>query len=242
MDILDKITNIEQEAILQESGVQNMKALAKQYKKAKRFFHKDLDGVTSAVAMRKYLEDNGIKVVEAEPIQYGGEEYTVKKTAPDVMNVLVDCAHGKPMRTVHTDHHDGQVGVEKVTSTSFVATPSNVQSISNVMSPGPIFPQRDIDIISTVDNADFSKHGLTPDDIMRAVFTYDKSVDVKKNHPMMGLAANKLILSYKHKPGFLAKVVMQSKHSLLSLFNVTTDFAMSDGHQPPQDIAANAQH
>jgi hypothetical protein len=242
MDILSKIGKIEDEAILQESGIQNMKALAKQYKKAKIFFHKDLDGVTSAVAMKKYLEDNRIKVVEAEPIQYGGEEYTVKKTKPDVMNVLVDFAHGKPMMTIHTDHHDGQVGVNKGTSTAFVATPSNVQSISQVMSPGPIFPQRDIDIISTVDSADFSRHGLTPDDIMRATFTYDKAVDVKKNHQMMGLACNKLILSYKNKPGFLAKLVMAAKPSLMSLFNVTTSLAKADGYKAPEDIEAHGEN
>jgi len=242
MDILERIGNIEKESILQESGIQNMKSLAKQYKKAKIFFHKDLDGVTSAVAMRKYLEDSGVKVIDAEPIQYGGEEYTVKKTKPDVMNVLVDFAHGKPIMQIHTDHHDGQVGVETGTSTAFVATPSNVQNISQITSPSPIFPQRDIDIISTVDTADFAKHGLTPDDIMRATFVYDKSLDVKKNHQMMGLVCNKLILSYKNKPEFLSKLVMQSKPSLMSLFNVTVSLAKKDGYKSPEDIEAHGEN
>lgn len=241
MDILEKIKHIEKEAILQESGVQNMRAIAKQYKKAKIFFHKDLDGVTSAVAMKKYLEDNKIKVIDAEPIQYGGEEYTVKKTKPDVLNVLVDFAHGKPMMQIHTDHHDGQVGVDAGTSTSFVHTPSNVQSISQVTSPSPIFPQRDIDIISTVDSADFARHGLTPDDIMRATFKYDKALDVKKNHQMMGLVANKLILSYKNKADFLSKLVMAAKPSLLSLFQVTTKLAKEAGYKPPEDIEAGGE-
>ena len=43
MDILEKIGKLENEVILQESGIQNIKALASQYKKAKIFFHKDLD-------------------------------------------------------------------------------------------------------------------------------------------------------------------------------------------------------
>lgn len=241
MDILDKIDKIENEVVLQESGIRNIKAWAKQYKKAKIFFHKDLDGVTSAVAMKKYLEDNGIKVVEAEPIQYGGEEYSVKKSKADVMNVLVDFAHGKPMMQIHTDHHDGQVGVEGDTSTSFVGTPSNAQYISNIMSPSTIFPQRDIDVISDVDSADFAKHGLTPDDIMRAVFSYDSTVDVKKNHQMMGLVTNKLILSYKNKPGFLANVVMKSKPSLMSMFNVTKSLAKSEGYKTPEEIETGGQ-
>ena len=31
----------------------------------------DLDGVTTALAKKKYLEDNGIKVVDSEVIQCG---------------------------------------------------------------------------------------------------------------------------------------------------------------------------
>ena len=80
MDILDKIDNIESDFTLMESGIRNMREIAKNFKTAKIFFHKDLDGVTSAIAMKKYLENNKIKVVDAEPIQYGGEEYAVKKT------------------------------------------------------------------------------------------------------------------------------------------------------------------
>jgi len=236
MDILEKLNKIEKEVILQESGLQNMKALAKQYKKAKIFFHKDLDGVTSAVAIKKYLEDNGIKVIDAEPIQYGGEEYSVKKTPKDVMNVLVDFAHGKPMMQIHTDHHDGQVGVSKGTSTSFVGTASNAEFISQKIAPADVFSAKDIAVISTVDTADFAKHGLTPDDIMRATFKYDKSVDVKKNHQMMGLATNKLILSYKNKPSFLADLVMKSKPSLMSMFNVTTSLAKKEGYRAPEEI------
>lgn len=236
MDILEKITRIEKEVILQESGIQNMRALAKQYKKAKIFFHKDLDGVTSAIAMKKYLEDNKIKVVDAEPIQYGGEEYTVKKTSKDVMNVLVDFAHGKPMMQIHTDHHEGQVGVDSKTSTDFAKTPSNAQQISQVISPSPIFPAKDVEVISTVDTADFAKYGLTPDDIMRATFKYDPAIDVKKNSQMMGLATNKLILSYKNKPGFLEKLVMGSQPSLLSMFNKTTALAKAEGYRSPEEV------
>ena len=32
--------------------------MAKRYPKAKIYFHQDLDGVTTALAMKKYLEDN----------------------------------------------------------------------------------------------------------------------------------------------------------------------------------------
>jgi len=47
--------------LIKESGLRNIKALAKRYPKAKIYFHQDLDGVTTAIAMREYLENNGIR-------------------------------------------------------------------------------------------------------------------------------------------------------------------------------------
>lgn len=235
MNAFDKID------MILESGLQNIKSLAKQYKKAKIFFHLDLDGVTSAIAMKKYLEDNGIKVVDAESIQYGSSEYSVKKAGDGVMNVLVDFAHGKTIMNIHTDHHDHQVGVEKGTSSSFVKTPSNAQFISHTISTSNIFSSKDIDVISMVDSADFSKHGLTPDDIMRATFKYDKDLDVTKNHQMMGLVTNKLILTYKNKKGFLSNIVMNAKPSLLSMFNLAVSLAKKEGYKSPDEIKAGGE-
>ena len=85
--------------LIKESGLREINALADRYKKAKIYFHQDLDGVTTALAMKKYLEDNGIKVVDSEVIQYGDKEFAVKKidAQGDIMPVLVDFAHGKPM-------------------------------------------------------------------------------------------------------------------------------------------------
>jgi single-stranded DNA-specific DHH superfamily exonuclease len=45
--------------LLNESGIRNINSLLKRYKKAKIYFHQDLDGVTTAIAMRDYLEDQG---------------------------------------------------------------------------------------------------------------------------------------------------------------------------------------
>jgi hypothetical protein len=117
--------------LLIETGIRNIRDLSKRYKKAKIYFHQDLDGVTTALAMKHYLENNGIKVVDAEIIQYGDKEFAVKKADArgEVMPVLVDFAHGKPMFTIHTDHHDSQVGVEKDASTSFRHARSNVETL-----------------------------------------------------------------------------------------------------------------
>ena len=57
--------------LIKESGLRNINDLSKRYEKAKIYFHQDLDGVTTALAMKNYLENNGIKVVDSEIIQYG---------------------------------------------------------------------------------------------------------------------------------------------------------------------------
>jgi len=238
MNILEKIGDMQsQDNLIIESGVRDMTKIAKEYKKAYIYFHKDLDGIASALGIKKYLEDNGIKVVGAEPIQYGSEEYSVKQIEKGVLPVLVDFAHGKPMMRIHLDHHDNQVGFDKLKqSVSFSHTPSNIEYISQTISPTDVFTPRDIEVISTVDTADFSKFGLEPDDIMRAVYKTDKDLDVSKNHQLMGLVVNKLALSYKNKKGFLSKLVMNSNPSLMSMYNVIKKLAKSEGYKSPEDI------
>lgn len=205
--------------ILNEGGIRNIKALAKRYKKAAIYFHQDLDGVTTAIAMKAYLEDNGIKVVEAHIIQYGDKEFSVKKTDAngDTMPVLVDFAHGKPMFVIHTDHHDRQAGAGDTKSTSFRASRSNVETISQRVSPKELFPQADITLINTVDSADFAKYDLTPKQIANYIFDLDKSQSLDRNKMKLGLVVNKLLLAFKNKNGFLEQLVLESNPSLLSI-------------------------
>jgi len=227
--------------IIKESGLRNIKALAERYPKAKIYFHQDLDGVTTALAMKNYLEDNGIKVVDSEIIQYGDKEFAVKKqdAEGDTMPVLVDFAHGKPMFVIHTDHHDSQSGVEGGTATSFRPSRSNVATLSQVMSPKEIFPSEDITLISTVDSADFARFGLKPKDIMNFIFQLDKNEDLQKNKFALGLATNKLLLAYKNKPKFLEELVMTSQPSLLNIYQNIKRIANERGYATPEQMATN---
>ena len=207
--------------ILKETGLRDISALSKRYPKAEIYFHQDLDGVTTAIAMKKYLEDNGIDVVGAHVIQYGDKEFSVKKNDAlgDTMPVLVDFAHGKPMFKIHTDHHDKQVGAEKETSKSFRQARSNVETISQIVSPRDLFPSSDITLISTVDSADFVRQGLTPENVVNYIFRLDKEKSLSKNKMLLGLVINKLILAFKNKKGFMEDLVMNSEPSLLSILN-----------------------
>jgi hypothetical protein len=207
--------------LITESGLRDIKALAKRYPKAKIYFHQDLDGVATAVAMKKYLENNGIKVTDSEIIQYGDKEFAVKKLDAngDTMPVLVDFAHGKPMFVIHTDHHDRQAGAEETGATSFRPSRSNVETISQIVSPKDIFPETDLRLISTVDSADYAKYDITPEQVINYLFKLDSDSDIRKNKFAMGLVLNKLLLAFKNKPGFLENLVMNSEPSLYSILN-----------------------
>ena len=229
--------------IIKESGLRDIKALAQRYPKAKIYFHQDLDGVTTAIAMKKYLEDNGIKVVDSEVIQYGDKEFSVKKpdASGDVMPVLVDFAHGKPMFVIHTDHHDKQVGAEKDASKSFRQARSNVETISQIISPKELFPADDIRLISTVDSADFAKYGLTTKDVINYLFRLNKEKDLASNKMLLGFVTNKLLLAFKNKKGFLEYLVNDSEPSLLSILNNIKSWMGSNTREKPEDLQRNAE-
>ena len=205
--------------IISESGIRDIKALSQRYPKAEIYFHQDLDGVTTAIAMKSYLEQHGIEVIDVHVIQYGDKEFSIKKNdaTGDVMPVLVDFAHGKPMFVIHTDHHDRQAGAEDTKSTSFRQSRSNVETISQIVSPKEIFPEKDILLISTVDSANFAKYDITPEQVMNYLFKFDKDSSLLKNKMAMGMVANKLLLAFKNKPGFLEKLVMDSTPSLINI-------------------------
>jgi len=237
------ITESQYKMLIKESGIRDINNLAKRYKKAKIYFHQDLDGVTTAIAMKNYLEQYGIDVVECEVIQYGSKEFAIKKPEGEgnVMPVLVDFAHGKPMFVIHTDHHDSQAGVEDDTATSFKSARSNVETISQVISPKEIFPSDDIMLISTVDSANFAVNKITPEMVMNFLYNFDKDSSLKKNKMMMGLVVNKLLLAYKNNPNFLETLVMKSKPTLLSILNNIKAMAKEQGYATVETMTQNQE-
>jgi hypothetical protein len=237
------ITENQYRQLIKESGLREINDLSKRYKKAKIYFHQDLDGVTTALAMKNYLEQHGIEVVDAEIIQYGDKEFAIKKPEGEgeVMPVLVDFAHGKPMFVIHTDHHDTQAGAEETKTTSFKSSRSNVETISQTVSPKEIFPSDDLLLISIVDSANFAQYDITPDMVMNYMFRFDKEESLKRNKMMLGLVINKLLLAYKNKPRFLEEIVLTAKPSLLSILNVIRRLATEKGYASPEQMSANKE-
>jgi len=205
--------------IISESGIRNINQLREEFDKVIIVTHQDLDGVVSGLAIKKYFEDYGFEIIDVQIIQYGDKEWSLKKSDPDskILYCLCDFAHGKPMFKIHLDHHDTQVGVEKGTETSFRSSRSNVETISQIVSPKDIFTSEDINLISTVDSSNYATNDISPEEVINYLFTLDKDKSLQKNKMLLGLVTNKLLLAFKNKPGFLEELVMKSTPSLMNI-------------------------
>ena len=230
--------------LLKESSLtNNLQKLKKDYNDAVIVFHQDFDGVLSGIAMREVLKNAGFKVVGAHVIQYGDKEWTLKKSNPEskTMYVLVDFAHGKPMFQVHTDHHDTQAGVEPGTTTDFRSKRSNVETINDDISMTPIFSKDDIIAASTIDSADFARHNVTPEEVMRYFYQFEKESDMTRNRMLLGFVTNKLMLAFKNKPGFMEKLVMTCQPSLVSIFTTIKNLMKENVKGTKYDWASQTQ-
>lgn len=229
--------------LIKESGIRNITNLRKVFDKVVIVFHQDTDGICSAIGMKKYFEKYGFKVIDAQVIQYGDKEWSLKKSNEDdrTMFCLCDFAHGKPMFQVHLDHHDRQAGAEDTKSTSFRHSRSNVETISQIVSPQELFPSSDILLISTVDSADFARQDITADEVVNYLFRVDKDKSLQKNKMLLGFVINKLILAFKNKPGFLEGLVMNSEPSLMSILTNIKEWMKKTNAVKPELLQKNAE-
>lgn len=219
----------------EEVGIRNIKKIIGPMKTAEIYFHKDLDGVTSALAMKHFLETYyQVKTVDAHQIQYGGLEFAIKHHKEGNLCVLVDFAHGKPMFKIQSDHHDKQVGAGDTEGTYFKPARSNVEIISGEISYSDVFTPGDVELIKTVDSANFLKYDINPEDVQNSIFKFNKELSGEKNRFMMGFVVNRLLLAYKNKritvksmdgkrdhinKNILECMVLDCTPSLYSMFN-----------------------
>lgn len=229
--------------IIKESGIRNINKLKQEFNDVVIVTHMDLDGVVSGIGMKHYFQNQGFNVIDAKIIQYGDKEWSLKKSDPDkkILYCLCDFAHGKPMFTIHLDHHDTQAGVESGTSTSFRQARSNVETISQIVSPKELFTSDDVMLISTVDSANYAVNDITPEMVMNYLFKFDKDSSLKQNKILMGMVTNKLLLAFKNKPGFLETLVMECKPSLLNILLTIKRIIEEKGYAKPEDLVKNQE-
>lgn len=224
---------------LYESGIRGMREIAKNYNKAWIYFHIDLDGVTSAIAMKEYLKQYGISTTNCVPMQYGEMEYSIEKTPNDTIPVLVDFAHGKIFMKIHTDHHDKQIYYGR-TSIAFSKDPSNAGTISTKISAKDIFSKEDVRVIDMIDSAGYADENIGIEELKNYIFNYNKERTSIQNHLRFGMVVGKLLLAYKNKPGYLKQVAMESKPSLMSMFQVMRKIVKENGWADMKQLQKNS--
>ena len=82
--------------LIKEGGIRNIRKLSKRYDKAKIYFHQDLDGVTTALAMKNYLENN----VKKENLT-DEEHYFISETINDFKKSGLDLPKEKLDKEKH---------------------------------------------------------------------------------------------------------------------------------------------
>lgn len=219
----------------EEVGIRNIKSTIGDSNKCEIYFHKDLDGVCTAIAMKSFLKTYyRVDTVDTHIIQYGGLEFAIKTGMEGTLKVVVDFAHSKPMFKIATDHHDKQVGADDTKSKYFKPSRSNVEIVSGEISYSDVFLPTDIELIKTIDSANFLKWEIKPEDVQNSIFKFRRELSGEKNRFMMGFVANRLLLAYKNKriscksldgkrdhinKNFLECLVLDSSPSLYSIFN-----------------------
>ena len=229
--------------LIKESGIRDINKLKKMFNDVVIVTHQDLDGIVSAIGMKHYFENQGFNVIDAQIIQYGDKEWSLKKSDPDkkILYCLCDFAHSKPMFTIHLDHHDRQAGVESGTTTNFRQARSNVETISQIVSPRDLFPSSDILLISTVDSANFAMNDISVDQVINYLFKIDKDSSLAKNKMALGLVANKLLLAFKNKPGFLEELIMKSTPSLMNILQNIKRIMVEKGYAKVPELEKNKE-
>jgi hypothetical protein len=173
--------------------ISEIKKFAKRYKEAIIYFHKDLDGVTTALAVKSLLNEYGIVTIGSCNIQYGAEQYSVKKVPKGILGVLVDFASGNSQYHIQFDHHQEQRGNSN-TFTIAESKSCNVEIVNELLQNSDKFSCDEIDIIRIVDSADYLRNGISIENIVpfNHINTGNEVYD-------KGLYLNKIILAYKSK-------------------------------------------
>jgi hypothetical protein len=138
------------------------------------------------------------------------------------------------MFKIQSDHHDKQVGAGDTKGTYFKPARSNVEIISGEISYSDVFTPGDIELIRTVDSANFLTYNINPEDIQNSIFQFKRELSGEKNRFMMGFVVNRLLLAYKNKRisvksmdgkrdhinrNILECMVLDCNPSLYSMFN-----------------------
>jgi len=175
--------NISNELIIEEAGaaprIPNSEdywlKLGKVGKKVMLYFHDDLDGVFSAVAIKKYLLSKGFDIVGYGVINYQ-EGWDVVELNPQYINIAVDFAEITDGIDVYIDHH-GEFKDDEDLKGKFAVKTKTYSAYEGIMDQlGLPVDSMVMDVINMVDAAKYDDYGVKWTDLL------DWDYDYFKNH------------------------------------------------------------
>ena len=149
------------------------KKLGKVGKKVMLYFHDDLDGVFSAVAIKKYLLSKDFEIVGYGVVNYQ-EGWDVIELNPQYINVAVDFAEITDGIDVYIDHH-GEFKEDQDLKGKHAVKTKTYSAYEGIMDQlGLPVDSMVMDVINMVDAAKYDDFGVKWKDLLEWDYDYFK--------------------------------------------------------------------
>lgn len=187
------------------------KKKGKKGKEVALYFHDDLDGIYSAIAMKGYLEKKNFDIVQYGIVNYQ-EGWTTTVLDPELINIALDYAENIENIDVYIDHHgefkEGEnEGAETAVKTK---TSSAYEGIMDQL--GLPVDSTVVNVIDMVDSAKYDDYNID----IKNIITFD--FKDFKNKLEFAAAFNQLLKRSDHKT--FIEVVANTKDINPSIYNV----------------------
>ena len=185
-------------------------------KKVALYFHDDLDGIYSAIAMKGYLEKKGFEIMSFGLVNYQ-EGWTSTELNPDYINIALDYAENVEGIDVYMDHHgEFQEGENKDQHSVKTHTTSAYEGIMDQL--GLPVDSSVLDTIIMVDSAKYDQYEID----IKEIITFD--LKNFKSKLEFAAAFNQLLKRSDHKT--FIEVVANSKDMAPSIYNIFKMFRL----------------
>ena len=147
--------------------------------------HDDLDGVTSAIIMKKYLLDHGFKIKKYAVINYQ-EGWKALKLDPNLINIALDFADDHDDISVYIDHH-GKFSEEQTQTQQKYSIKTDTGSAAEGIAQqlGVPFSNDIKDWIDMVDSAKYADYDVD----IKGILNFDLKEIVKSKTAKLTFAA-----------------------------------------------------
>jgi len=214
--------------------------LGKEGKNVMIYTHDDLDGIFSAIAIKKYLISKGFKIVGYGIVNYQ-EGWNVIDIKTNVINVAVDFAEYHKDIDVYIDHHGDFLEGEDIKKQSAIKTKtgSAYEGIMDVL--GLPVDSTVLDVIDMVDSAKYDEYGVKWMDLME----FEPADIIKKPNAKLLFAGafNQLIKrgDFQTIIEVIHNATEPSIYQIFNLFKILSPLNNQDKFGRPVDFVSSAK-